>query len=97
VQPQQTQPVQPVQPAQTVQASQSTQPNQPAETSKPAESPQPVQQLEEITLEVLHPFSNKNKFNKPGFLRKGKKVAEDFKFADENVVQNIAVDVVKPF
>ena len=93
-----TQPVKPVQPAQTVQP---TQPTQPTEVSKPAvkpaENPQPVQQFEEVTLEVLHPFSNKNKFNKPGFLRKGKKVAEDFKFADENVVQNTAVDVVKPF
>ena len=95
---QSTQAVKPVQPAQTVQP---TQPTQPTEVSKPvvkpAENPQPVQQFEEVTLEVLHPFSNKNKFNKPGFLRKGKKVAEDFKLADENVVQNTAVDVVKPF
>jgi hypothetical protein len=50
-----------------------------------------------ITIDKLHPFSHKINFNKPGNIRKGKKVAEDFKFAEENVSQNNAVDVVRPF
>jgi hypothetical protein len=46
---------------------------------------------------VIHPFSSRNKYNKPGLLRKGKKIAEDFKFSEENVTLNSAVDVVRPF
>lgn len=60
-------------------------------------NPQPEQQEEEITIEAIHGFGNKNKFNKPGYLRKGKKVAENFKFAEENVTLHSAVDVVRPF
>lgn len=63
---------------------------------KPVENLQPTQQPEETTIEVLHPFSNRNKFNKPGFLRKGKKAAEDYKFAEENAAQTSSVDVVRP-
>ena len=53
---------------------------------------------EEINfIDQMRPFSLRGGFNKPGFLRKGKKVAEDFSFATENVAQNTAVDVVKPY
>lgn len=58
---------------------------------------QPSQSDEVITIDKLHPFSHKINFNKPGNIRKGKKVAEDFKFAEENMTQNNAVDVVRPF
>lgn len=58
---------------------------------------QPAQIEEFIFADQLQPFSLRNNFNKPGFLRKGKKVAEDFNFATENVIQHSAVDVVKPF
>lgn len=64
---------------------------------QPAVEPQPQQQEEEVIIEAIHGFGNKNKFNKPGFLRKGKKVAENFKFAEENVTLHSAVDVVRPF
>jgi len=36
-------------------------------------------------------------FHKPGLLRKLKKQAEDYKFAEENVALTNAVDVVRPF
>lgn len=39
----------------------------------------------------------KNAFNKPSALRKLKKPAEDFKFAEENVALHTAIDVVRPF
>jgi hypothetical protein len=58
---------------------------------------QPSQSEEFITIEKLHQFSHKINFNKPGNIRKLKKVAEDFKFAEENVAQNNAVDVIRPF
>jgi hypothetical protein len=45
----------------------------------------------------LHPVGFKNQFNKPGYVRKLKKVAEDFKFSDENATLHSAVDVVRPF
>ena len=59
---------------------------------------QPEQQVEEdIGVDVnIHGFGKKNKHNKPGYLRKGKKVAENFKFAEENVTLHSAVDVVRP-
>lgn len=66
-------------------------------SKKHSEKPQPEQQQEEVTIEVVHGFGNKNKFNKPGYLRKGKKVAENFKFEEENVTRHSAVDVVRPF
>jgi hypothetical protein len=58
---------------------------------------QPTRYEETITIDVLHPFSIKNQFNKPGNLRKLKKVAEDFKFAEENLALHNAVDVIRPF
>lgn len=36
-------------------------------------------------------------FNRPAYIRKGKKVADDFNFASENVAQHAAVDVVRPY
>ena len=45
----------------------------------------------------MHGFGKRNKHNKPGVLRKGKKVAENFKFAEDNVNLHSAVDVVRPF
>lgn len=59
------------------------------------ETPAPPEEI--VFNDQLRPFSLRGGFNKPGFLRKGKKVAEDFNFASENVAQNSAVDVVKPF
>ena len=59
---------------------------------------QPAQPTEEpIAIGGFTAYGKKNKFNKPGFLRKGKKVAENFKFAEENVTLHSAVDVVRPF
>ena len=58
---------------------------------------QPTKVDEPITIDVLHPFSVKNAFNKPSALRKLKKPAEDFKFAEENVALHTAIDVVRPF
>lgn len=58
---------------------------------------QPPKNDEPIVIDVLHPFSIKNQFNKPGNLRKLKKVAEDFKFAEENVTLHNAVDVIRPY
>ena len=49
--------------------------------------------FEEINFKV----TGNKLFNKPGYLRKGKKVAEDYYFADENPINHSAVDVVRPF
>lgn len=48
------------------------------------ENTQPEQHVEEeIGMDVnIQGIGKKNKFNKPGYLRKGKKVAENFKFAE---------------
>ena len=65
-----------------------------------AETVQPEQQADEDFggIDVnIQGFGKKNKYNKPGFLRKGRKVAENFKFAEENVTLHSAVDVVRPF
>ena len=45
---------------------------------------------------MLHPFKAKNSFNKPASIRKLKKAAEDFKFAEENTTLHSAIDVVRP-
>ena len=61
-------------------------------------NPQPTQIAEEtVQVEVFQGYGKRNKHNKPGFLRKGKKVAENFKFAEENINQHSAIDVVRPF
>lgn len=53
----------------------------PKKKPEPAVPQQPEKGDDIIAIDALHPFSHKNQFNKPGNIRKGKKVAEDFKFA----------------
>ena len=52
---------------------------EPKPSNKNTQPDQPIDEV--INLEPLHGFGKRNKHNKPGFLRKGKKVAENFKFA----------------
>lgn len=62
----------------------------------PAVPAQPAKVEDVEFLDKLHPFSVKGGNNRPGYLRKLKKVAEDFKFAEENAALHTAVDVVRP-
>jgi hypothetical protein len=58
------------------------------------EQPKPHEEIK-INPEKVYEISVKLSYNKPAYLRKLKKIAEDFKFAEENTTKNTADGVVR--